>query len=246
MKNKNIVIIILGLILTAGVLFFFNFQSQQSPKLVEKPTVTETEKKDEKTSMANPASVNCEEKGGKLTIEEKPSGGEYGVCVFEDNKQCEEWALFRGECPVGGIKVTGYTTDAQKYCAITGGSFIPDKEKTGTEKGTCKLSDGTVCDDQDYYEGTCSRKAELQKDLNPSPIKAIFTCKDEKSIEAVFAGSKVSLVLSDGRKLELDQTLAASGARYANKDETLVFWNKGNTAFIEEKEKTTYSDCLQK
>ena len=90
------------------------------------------------------------------------------------------------------------------------------------------------------------RKAELQKDLNPSPIKAIFTCKDGKSIEAVFAGSKVSLVLSDGRKLELDQTLAASGARYANKDETLVFWNKGDTAFIEEKEKTTYSDCLQK
>jgi len=237
LKNKNIVIIISGLILMGGVFLFFKFQPQQSPKLVEKPTVAETEKKDERTSMANPASVNCEEKGGRLTIEKKPSGGEYGVCVFEDNKQCEEWALFRGECPVGGIRVIGYTANAQKYCVITGGSF---------EKDTCKLSDGTVCDDQDYYEVTCSQKAELQKGLNPSPIQAIFTCKDEKSIEAVFAGSKVSLVLSDGRELELDQTLAASGARYANKDETLVFWNKGDTAFIEEKEKTTYSDCLQK
>jgi predicted metal-dependent phosphoesterase TrpH len=34
-------------------------------------------------------------------------GGEYGICVFEDNRQCEEWALFRGECPAGGRKATG-------------------------------------------------------------------------------------------------------------------------------------------
>jgi putative hemolysin len=32
--------------------------------------------------------------------------GQYGVCFFEDNRQCEEWALLRGDCPVGGKKVT--------------------------------------------------------------------------------------------------------------------------------------------
>jgi len=83
-------------------------------------------------------------------------------------------------------------------------------------------------------------------ELQPSPIKAVFTCKDKKSIEAVFSGNTVSLVLSDGRKLELNQALSASGARYANQDETLVFWNKGNTAFIEENNTTTFQDCVEK
>ncbi len=52
--------------------------------------------------MANPASVNCVDKGGKVEIENDASGGQYGMCVFPDGKQCEEWAMFRGECPVGG------------------------------------------------------------------------------------------------------------------------------------------------
>ncbi|MEA3339639.1 MAG: DUF333 domain-containing protein [Chloroflexota bacterium] len=28
-------------------------------------------------------------------------GGEYGVCVFSDGSECEEWAFFRGECEPG-------------------------------------------------------------------------------------------------------------------------------------------------
>src|SRR5262245_12316588 len=44
----------------------------------------------------NPASVNCEEQGGTHTVETGADGGEYGVCVFEDNRQCEEFALMHG------------------------------------------------------------------------------------------------------------------------------------------------------
>ena len=55
--------------------------------------------------MPNPASENCTEKGGTLSIEKRGDGGEYGVCIFEDNMQCEEWALMRGECPVGGVTI---------------------------------------------------------------------------------------------------------------------------------------------
>ena len=47
--------------------------------------------------MANPASVNCTTKGGTLEIRQDGSGGQYGVCLFEDNRQCEEWALFNGD-----------------------------------------------------------------------------------------------------------------------------------------------------
>src|SRR5689334_2524775 len=75
------------------------------------------------TSLANPASQNCAAKGGKLAIEKNPKGGEYGVCVFADNLQCEEWAMLRGQCRTGGIKVTGYVTAAARYCAITGGTY---------------------------------------------------------------------------------------------------------------------------
>ena len=66
---------------------------------------------------ANPASENCVANGGRLVIETAGDGGEYGVCLFEDNRQCEEWALLRGACPVGGIRITGYVTPQARYCA---------------------------------------------------------------------------------------------------------------------------------
>ena len=60
------------------------------------------------------------------------------MCYFEDNRQCEEWALLRGDCPVGGVKVTGYATPAARYCAITGGTYtVTGKSGAVDEQGTC-------------------------------------------------------------------------------------------------------------
>jgi putative hemolysin len=107
--------------------------------------------------IANPASVNCDKQGGKLSIQKRPDGGEYGVCVFEDNRQCEEWALMRGECPVGGVKITGYVTQAAQFCAITGGEYkITANSNTEQEQGTCTLKTGKTCDAGAYFAGTCS------------------------------------------------------------------------------------------
>lgn len=104
--------------------------------------------------MANPASKNCLEQGGSLIIEKQPDGGEYGVCIFEDNRQCEEWALFRGECPKGGVKITGYQTSAARYCAIRGGQYQAVQQ--GEEgRGNCFLKDGNVCPTDKYYSGKC-------------------------------------------------------------------------------------------
>jgi membrane-bound inhibitor of C-type lysozyme len=76
--------------------------------------------------------------------------------------------------------------------------------------------------------------------------EAEFKCNDDKSIKAAFYPEKVDLTLSDGRAVELPQTMSGSGARYANADETMVFWNKGNTAFITEgsDDKETFSGCV--
>ena len=107
-------------------------------------------------TLVNPASDNCMSKGGQLIIEQRGDGGEYGVCVFEDNRQCEEWALLRGDCPVGGLKVTGFITPAARYCAITGGRYrVTAEGGAEQEQGTCSLPDGRFCDAWAYYSGEC-------------------------------------------------------------------------------------------
>jgi len=75
---------------------------------------------------------------------------------------------------------------------------------------------------------------------------ATFVCADEKSIVAKFYPDDVALTLSDGRDLSLPQVMSGSGARYANADESIVFWNKGDTAFLTEgsDETMTYKDCV--
>ncbi len=51
--------------------------------------------------LPNPASVFCEQNGGKLDLKTDSSGGVAGVCVFPDGSECDEWAYFRGECKPG-------------------------------------------------------------------------------------------------------------------------------------------------
>ncbi len=58
------------------------------------------------TGIANPASVNCEQKGGKLEMRTDSSGGVTGICKFSDGSECDEWAYFRGECKPGGQHAT--------------------------------------------------------------------------------------------------------------------------------------------
>jgi len=45
----------------------------------------------------NPASENCLALGGEVEIREG-DGGQYGVCVFPNGSECEEWSLYRKEC----------------------------------------------------------------------------------------------------------------------------------------------------
>lgn len=103
------------------------------------------------TDLANPASVNCTQKGGQLQTQTRPDGGQYGLCFFEDNYACEEWALFYGDCPVGGRRTTGFDTVAQKFCAWSGGQTF------ATDNAICTFKDGSTCPDDVFYEGTCQK-----------------------------------------------------------------------------------------
>jgi len=48
--------------------------------------------------LPNPASVYCQEQGYRLEMRTDDQGNQYGVCVFPDGSECDEWAFFRGEC----------------------------------------------------------------------------------------------------------------------------------------------------
>jgi hypothetical protein len=99
--------------------------------------------------LANPASANCEKQGGRVNIKSKSDGSQYGLCYFDDNRACEEWAMLRGDCPVGGRKTTGYDTIAQEFCAWSGGQTfaVPD--------AVCTFKDGSTCPAEAFYAGTC-------------------------------------------------------------------------------------------
>jgi membrane-bound inhibitor of C-type lysozyme/putative hemolysin len=182
------------------------------------------------------------------------------VCTFPDNLQCEEWAMMRGDCRNGGVKVTGLVTPAARYCAISGGTYkVTSGSNTANEQGTCSFKGGKTCRANACFDGACTRDLSSRAGAPAEPtaqaavvaksIHASFRCDAGKTIEALFtkgAPSNVKLVLSDGRRMLLPQAMSASGARYANKSETFVFWNKGDSAFIEENGKTTYQGCATK
>jgi hypothetical protein len=67
---------------------------------------------------------------------------DYVVILF-GNRQCEEWALIRGECPVGEVKVAGYDNETQIFCAICGG--VVD-----VYENTCTI-EGALYDAEAYY-----------------------------------------------------------------------------------------------
>ena len=108
------------------------------------------DKSNEGSKIANPASVNCNDKGGELGIIKGPGGGEYGVCTFRDGKKCEEWALYRGECPQGGVDISAIKTAQGVYCAITGNAY-------DAQKDLCTLKNAATCPAVDFYEGRCPK-----------------------------------------------------------------------------------------
>jgi hypothetical protein len=132
------------LIATLSLIIFLGCQTATTPAPNTPDTATDP------VGMANPASENCVQKGGTLEIRTNEKG-EYGVCLFEDNRQCEEWALKRGQCPDGGLKITGYDNNAEIYCAITGGQV----EGVGTDTPMCKRVDGTYCNTEANLNGDC-------------------------------------------------------------------------------------------
>jgi membrane-bound inhibitor of C-type lysozyme len=92
-------------------------------------------------------------------------------------------------------------------------------------------------------------------------VQVSYACNEGKTIEATMYGGvlvppknegeaptltgKATVLLSDGRNMELHQTISADGVRYANDDESFVFWTKGNGALVlENNQEKSYIGCI--
>lgn len=88
-----------------------------------------------------------------------------------------------------------------------------------------------------------SYKCDSGKTINASYYKGVPAPQPQPGEMPIPTGS-VALILSDGRQMTLPQTISASGIRYTNADESLIFWSKGEIAFIMENNQQTYAECI--
>jgi putative hemolysin len=91
-RAVKIILSILGTLLLVGLVAVLVLVLLFSPVRSSEP------QPGDEAGLPNPASVYCEEHGGRLEICSAADGGQYGVCIFPDGNECEEWAFYRGEC----------------------------------------------------------------------------------------------------------------------------------------------------
>ncbi len=104
------------------------------------------------SNMANPASIHCEQNGGRLELQHDATGGVIGVCAFPDGSTCEAWTYFRGECgPATPIRLTP-AVPAEPTLNASGGFMLPGTaEEMAHWWGVIKGTDpGAQYDD--YFE----------------------------------------------------------------------------------------------
>lgn len=67
--------------------------------------------------LPNPASALCLEAGGQLEAVVTPAG-ESANCVFPSGESCDEWAFFRGECPIVGVSNTALYSNGSSTVTV--------------------------------------------------------------------------------------------------------------------------------
>ena len=130
-------------------------------------------KNNNNTSLPNPASVYCEDNGGKLEIRTSADGSQSGVCVFPDGSECDEWAFMRGECRPGDVTPNTVNpvnpNDAADsnpailpanaidsvYCEELGGSFEVRPVDDDGWTGNCILPEKNNCSALAFSRGEC-------------------------------------------------------------------------------------------
>lgn len=98
MRNNKFVYLIVVTVIVIAARVIFSFYSNRTPPIQPSATPSPTQS----ATLANPASVYCQEQGGRSQIITAADGSQSGDCVFSDGSKCDEWAFFRHECQKGG------------------------------------------------------------------------------------------------------------------------------------------------
>ncbi len=131
--------------------------------------------------IANPASVYCINNGGKLEIREDAEGNQYGVCLFSDGIECEEWAYFRGECnPMQkdqcySLQLENLKDDLARFSASQGCLCLYNCQTEGDLNGDGNLTpeDALIAFRCYLKSGPCFDCADVNEDGSVTPGDAL-------------------------------------------------------------------------
>lgn len=137
MKKRTTLVMIL---LSAFILLTACGSQPLEPTNTPQPTAEEGKEGEESSaSMANPASVYCQELGYELEMRETEEGT-IGVCIFPDGEECEEWDFLSGRCG-----------QEYSFCVQEGYTL----KGTGGNIAKCVFPDGSSCPEYDFLTGDC-------------------------------------------------------------------------------------------
>ncbi|MFH0755501.1 MAG: DUF333 domain-containing protein [bacterium] len=144
-------------------------------------------------NMPNPASAYCQKLNYKLEIKTDSADGQYGVCIFSDGNECEEWAFFRGECGKEYTREILQKTSADQNTSSgnmnlnqnTSARQDPSQNKNITPN---TLTPNTSSGNMNLNQNTSARQDPSQnKNITPSKCPTLVppspdSCKDGKWI----------------------------------------------------------------
>jgi len=113
---------------------------------------TNSQSNSDQTNLPDPSITYCKDLGYRVDVRVNYTGnyggGEYGVCILPNGKECIAWDFFNGRCE------QQYT-----YCEKHGGKISVTNEgcEFTPECAICTLSNGVVCHEWQYFKGECPR-----------------------------------------------------------------------------------------
>ena len=154
MVKKELILLVLLLLLFSSCKT--NIETKTDGNI---PTNNQINSGTNNSKIANPASVFCIEKGGKLEIRTASDGSQSGYCIFSSGKECEEWAYFRGECSLdNNVSASDFSCSSDSDCVPAEcchpSSCINKAKVTNCGKTICTLDckPGTL----DCGQGNCN------------------------------------------------------------------------------------------
>jgi len=102
---------------------------------------------DNNCCVPDPAAVYCKDQGYNLETRNN-ANGQYGVCIFEDGSECDEWLFFTGQCG-----------QEHSFCEKNGGKISTvdscNKWYSAPACAVCKIPGDGECYEWDYLNGDC-------------------------------------------------------------------------------------------